>query len=144
MTTKQEAPFALPATIRMAMQPADIKEAVCNSRSQCAIALNIYRELDLEVGRVRVSTAGVSIAKDGYRYYYRVPKRACRLVVDFDAGRDVEPIIYKLRRTNRVKIGERVNPARAAQVNEARKLRTAALAAVGQKPRSYPKGRYGI
>jgi len=121
----------------------DIAGAICNSRSQCAIALNIYREVDVPVGRVRVATSGVSIAKDGYRYYYKVPNRACRLVCDFDAGKPVKPIIFALRYTHRTKIRP-VPEDRKEQVNVARRLRVQALAELGQKPKGYPKGRYGI
>lgn len=136
-------PFALPKEIRLRMSPDDIKSAVCNSRSQCAIARNIYRELDLEVGRVRVSTAGVSIAKDGWRYYYRVPRRACKLVAEFDAHKTVEPISYRLLRTNRNRITG-VPAERKEQINAARRERVKVLTDLDQKPKSYPKGRYGI
>ena len=135
--------MALPKEIKLHMAPIDVISAVCNSRSHCAIAQTIYRELGLEVGRVRVMTSGVSIAKDGYRHYYRVPRKACRLVVDFDAHKDVEPINFSLRFTNRTKIA--LVPAdRREQINAARAARTETLAKLGQKPKVYPKGRYGI
>jgi hypothetical protein len=135
--------MALPKKIELHMKPIDINAAICNSRTQCAIARNIYRELEIEVGRVRVSTAGVSIAKEGYRYYYRVPKRACRLVADFDAHKHVEPIHFALRFTNRTKIAP-VPLERKQQINDARTARTATLLELGQRPKQYPKGRYGI
>lgn len=144
MTKTDTAPFALPKNITLHMTADDIDGAICNSRSHCAIARNIYRELRVEIDRCRVSTAGVSIAKEGYRYYYRVPKKACALVMHFDKGEKVTPIdSYRLRFTNRTKI-QPVNPERKAQVNRARQERVAALHAMGQRPKSYPRGRYGI
>lgn len=135
--------MALPKKLVLHMEQNDIESAVCNSRQHCAIAQTIYRELKEPVGRVRVSVSGVSIAKQDYRYYYRVPHQACRLVFDFDAGKEVRPITFTLRFTERRKI-QRVPDERKRQVNEARRKRTAALAEMGQRPKTYPKGRYGI
>src|ERR1700691_2229620 len=138
MTTTR---MAMPKTITLHMETDDIVSGICNSRSQCAIARNLYRELGLTVGRVRVSTAGVSIAKDGHRYYYRVPTKACKLVASVDRGELVQPLlVYSLRFSNRTKISE-IPTERKAQINQARALRNEALAAVGTKPRMYPKGR---
>lgn len=141
--TTTEAPFELPKTIRLEMTQDDIDTAECNSRQNCVIARNLYRQLQLPVGRVRVSTAGVSIAKNGYRYYYRVPKRACRVVEAFDSGQSVKPIVYQIKFSNRNKI-QSVNTTRKAQVNAARQARTATAKAAGIQPKTYPKGRYGI
>jgi hypothetical protein len=135
--------MALPKQIKLKMQPVDLESAVCNSRSHCAIAQTLYRELALNVGRVRVRTSGVSIAKDGYRYHYRVPTRACRLIVNFDKGEPVQPIAFTLQYSNRSKIAP-VPEDRKAQVNAARQARIEALAELGQKAKTYPKGRYGI
>lgn len=136
-------PFALPKILRFEMNSGDIEYAVCNSRTKCAIARNLHRELAIDVGRVRVSTAGVSIAKDGWRYYYKVPRKACKLVADFDAGQPVEPIVYQLRRTNRTRIVG-VPPDQKARTNANRQERVKVLADLDQKPKTYPKGRYGI
>lgn len=121
----------------------DIATAVCNSKQHCAIAQTIYRVLKIPVGRVRVTTAYVSIAKDEYRHYYMVPHKACRLVSDFDAGMVVQPIIFNLTLAKRRKI-EPVDPVKKARTNLLRRDRAAALAAQGLKPKTYPKGRYGI
>jgi hypothetical protein len=140
----KRAPWGLPVKIRMQMTPDDIASAVCNSRRHCALAQTIYRQLEQPIGRVRVMTSGISIAADdGYRYYYRVPVKACRLVRDFDAGKPVEPITFILLRTNREKITP-VPEARKQQVNKARREREAALAELGVKPKTYTHGRYGI
>lgn len=124
------------------MIPDDINGAVCNSREDCAIARTINRQIP-DIGRVRVSAAGVSIAKGGYRHYYKVPHPAARLVRDFDAGRPVKPISFNLLIADRRKI-QPIDDARKKQVNEARRTATATLAALGEKPKRYPKGRYGI
>ena len=119
----------------------DIATAVCNSPKYCAIAQTVYRQLDLPIGRVRVTTAGVSIRKGEYRYYYRVPHRACVLVHDFDEGRSVKPIAFTLTLSDRRKI-QSVPDDRRQQVNKARRAREQAMRAVGGKPKVYK--RYGI
>lgn len=140
--TNETAPFALPKVLKMHTSQKDIAGAVCNSRTHCVIACDLYRELKLDVGRVRVSMAGVSIVKDGYRYYYRVPRKACKMVVAFDQHLEVQPMAYQLHFSNRVKI-KPTPPARKARINAARQARTDTLAALGLKPKKYPKGRYG-
>lgn len=127
---------------RFRMVREDIAAAKCNSRTDCAAAICIRRVLGFDVGRVRVSTQGVSIAKDDYRYYFAMPMPACRLVRDFDKGLKVEPITFVLKYTHRRKITP-VPEERKAQVNAARKRREETLRDLGRSPKKYP-GRYGI
>lgn len=135
--------MALPKTILLQMEIEDIEGAICRSRKHCAIAQTIYRQLEIPVGRVRVMTSGVSIVKEDYRYYYKVPTKACRLVRDFDDEKPVDPIKFRLRFTNRSKI-QPVDDARKAAVNKARREASAAAIALGEKPKRYSTGRYGI
>ena len=132
----------MPRKITLRMQQIDIDTSICNSRQYCAIAQTIYRQLQLPIGRVRVTGAGVTMAKDEHRYYYKCPEVAYRLVRKIDQGEKVEPIIFNLRFTHRNKICP-IDPARKHQVNQKRRERTAILAAQGLKPKVYA-GRYGI
>lgn len=137
-------PKGMPKNLRLVMIEDDIATAVCNSRRHCAIAQTIYRQLKHPIGRVRVMQSGVSIdGTDEYRYHYRTPQPAARLVRDFDDHKPVKPITFVLQYTNRRKI-QPVDPERKRQVNEARRARVAALAAAGEKPKTYARGRYGI
>ena len=136
--------MTLPRKITLRMERADIASAVCNSRQHCAIAQTIYRQLHQPIGRVRVATDGVSIAApDNFRYLYKVPRNACVLVSKFDAGLPVEPITFTLHYSHRNKITP-MPPEIKSRVNKARRDHTAALAAIGQKPKTYTRGRYGI
>lgn len=144
MTTEGTPKMVLPKKITLRMEMIDITSAVCNSRQHCAIAQTIYRQLRQPIGRVRVTNAGVSMAApDDYRYQYKVPHKACRLVCDFDAGKSVQPITFTLHYSHRNKITP-VDSERKNQINKARRENTAMLAALGQKPKTYPRGRYGI
>ena len=142
-TKLYDPPLDLPMKIRLQMMQEDIASAICNSRQHCAIAQTLYRELKLPVGRVRVTQSGVSIAKGRYRHYYRPSHRACRLVRDFDDGKEVHPIVFCLHFSGRSKISP-VDEERKMQVNIRRRAATAALLAQGLKPKAYPRGRYGI
>lgn len=132
----------MPREITLRMQQIDLDVSVCNSRQYCPIAQTLYRQLNLPIGRVRVTGAGVTIAKDDYRYYYKVPEAAYRLVRDTDQGKPVKPIVFTLHFSHRNKICP-VDPVRKHQINKNRRERTAMLAALGQKPKTYG-GRYGI
>ena len=57
----------LPRKIMLRMTEDDVTNAICNSRKYCAIARTIYRQMEVPIGRVRVSQAGASIAKGEYR-----------------------------------------------------------------------------
>jgi hypothetical protein len=136
--------LALPRKITLRMQQSDIDTAICNSRTNCAIARTIYRQMQMPPGRVRVSMEGVSIGgKDDYRYHYKTPHEACCLVRDIDDGKSVKPITFSLRFCHRHKIAP-VDPDRKANINAARQAREQALRDAGLEPRKYPKGRYGI
>lgn len=134
--------MALPKVISLHMIEDDIASAVCKSRRFCAIACTIYRELKTPIGRVRVSGAGASIAVDEYRHYYKVPHQAARLVRDFDLGKPVSPIPFQLRFAYRRKITP-VDPARRAQINKNRREAAAVRAVLGEKAKTYTRGRYG-
>jgi hypothetical protein len=129
--------------IKLRMVQSDIDDAISCSKRFCAIARTIYRQLNAPVGRVRVTTAGASILKGDYRYHYRVPHRACRLVSEFDAGKPVRPIAFSLEFSSRRKVTN-ISDERRHQINTARRAATAALLATGEKPKRYPRGRYGI
>lgn len=130
--------------LRLEMIDEDIASAVCNSRQHCAIAQTIYRQLHQPIGRVRVMEHVVSIAgPDGFRYHYRIPSQAAQLVRGFDNRKPVKPIVFVLRYSDRRRI-QAVDEVTKHRVNEARRIRTAALAAVGEKPKTYERGRYGI
>ena len=57
----------LPRKIMLRMTEDDVTNAICNSRKYCAIARTISRQMEVPIGRVRVSQAGASIAKGEYR-----------------------------------------------------------------------------
>ena len=133
----------LPKKITLHMSMADIETAICRSRQHCAIAQTIYRQLREPIGRVRVTAAGVTIAKLDHRYYYKSPESAVRLVRDFDEGKPVQPIVFSLHLAH-VRPITPVDEEHKNQVNKARRERTAALAALGQKPKTYTKGRYAV
>lgn len=130
--------------IRLEMLDEDLASAVCNSRRHCAIAQTIYRVMQQPIGRVRVMENGVSIAgPDGFRYHYSIPTEAAKLVRDFDNHKEVKPIVFTIHYSHRHRIRP-VDDVTKHRVNEARRTRTAALAAAGGKPKAYERGRYGI
>ena len=133
----------MPYKMTLHMQQDDIDSAIICSRQHCAIAQTIYRELKVSIGRVRVTAAGVSIAKDDHRYLYKQPESAARLVRDFDDHKPVKPIIFSLHLAL-VRPITPVDPEQKSRINKNRRERDAALAALGQKPKKYARGRYAV
>jgi hypothetical protein len=136
-------PKKLPKTIRLRMEQCDIDTAICNSRQHCAIAQTIYRQLNIPIGRVRVTAAGVSIAQGNHRHHYQHPESAARVVRDMDAHKPVKPIPFSLHRSH-IRPITPVDDARKNQINKARREKIASLTALGLKPKTYSKGRYAL
>lgn len=132
----------MPMKIRMHMIQDDIDIAKCNSRTQCALACNIYRELKIPVDRVWINQAGVTLKYMGWRYHYRTPWKAAKLIKEFDEGKPVKPISYTLEFSSRTKV-QILSEEERKRKTDNEQIRRKILRNIGKEPRKLI-GRYGI
>jgi len=118
--------------MKLEISQEDIMKAVCGNRRRCVIANALNRQFDLGGhGYVLVDGAGCAFTKEGWRYRWRLPRNAIRLLRDFDAigeteGTDaarsyLEPTFFSLREDGpRTKIPPPASRARKNQINRRR------------------------
>jgi hypothetical protein len=125
---------------------ADIRGAMCGNRRHCVIANALNRQFLLGGhGCILVDGAGCAFNQDGWRYRWRLPRRALRLLRDFDAigatagtaaaRAYVEPTSFNLREDGpRTKSPPPASRATKDRINRRRNLLAAENRKLGIKP----------
>lgn len=73
-----------PKVLRLKIEEEDIKNAKCNNRSQCILALAIRRQLGINPRYLRVAENGIGFSWNGVKYDFATPTTALKDIHKFD------------------------------------------------------------